>query len=111
MPSEISMPSTDRLIPAQPGTYILIGTLKAEQFAVSRINVIAWALRDEGVAPVTVAGLRHGRDGNPAVLQPDGSVEEADGNLFANPDEWRRTAVKRARSAEVLPGLGPSCSS
>lgn len=98
------MPPIDRLIPAQPGTYVLIGTLEAEQFAIARINVIAWAATVEGIVPVTVAGPRHGREDIPAVLQPDGSVEEADGTLFANSDEWRRTAVKRARAAEISAG-------
>jgi hypothetical protein len=98
------MPPIDCLIPAQPGTYVLIGTLEAEQFAVARINVIAWAATNGEIIPVTMAGLRHGQETIPAVLQPDGTVEEADGALFANPDEWRRTAVKRARSAEILAG-------
>ena len=98
------MPPINFLLPVQPGTYVLIGTLEAEQFAVARVNVIAWAATDDGIVPVTVAGLKHGRESIPAVLQPDGSVEEADGTLFANPDEWRRTAVKRARSAEIAAG-------
>jgi hypothetical protein len=87
------------LIPAQPGTYVLIASLKADQFQASLVNVIGWSAAAERVAPVTVAGLNHGTDQPLAVLQPDGRVEEADGLVYANQDEWKRAAVKRMRAA------------
>jgi hypothetical protein len=95
------MPPIACLIPAQPRTYVLIGALEAEQFSVTKINVVAWAATGDGIVPVTVAGANHGQEKRPAVLQPDGSVEEVEGCVFANQDEWRRVAVKRARAAEM----------
>ena len=94
------MPPIACLIPAQPRTYVLIATLDAEQFNVMKVNVVAWAATADGVVPVTVSGANHGQEQRPAVLQPDGSVEDAEGCVFANQDEWRRVAVKRARAAE-----------
>lgn len=95
------MPPITCLIPAHPATFVLIGTLEADQFIVMRVNAVAWALSGDAVVPVTVAGANHGQEKRLAVLQPDGSVEEADGSVFANQDEWRRVAVKRARAAEI----------
>lgn len=95
------MPPITCLIPAHLGTSVLIGTLEADQFIVMKVNVVAWALSGGAVVPVTVAGANHGQEERLAVLQPDSSVEEPDGSVFANQDEWRRVAVKRARSAEI----------
>lgn len=95
------MPPITCLIPAQPATYVLIGTLSADQFIAMKINVVAWAASKDAIVPVTLAGANHAQEGRLAVLQPDGSVEEADGGVFANQDEWRRVAVKRARAAEI----------
>lgn len=95
------MPPITCLIPAQPRTYVLIGILEAEQFSVMKVNVVAWAATGDGVVPVTVAGANHGQERRPAVLHSDGSVEEAEGCVFANQDEWRRLAVKRARAADI----------
>jgi hypothetical protein len=93
----MSLPSS--LIPAQPGTYVLIAVLKADQFQASQANVIGWSAAGERVTPVTVAGFNHGMDEPLAVLQPDGSVEEVDGLVYTNQDEWKRAAVKRLRAA------------
>jgi hypothetical protein len=95
------MPPIACLIPAHPGTYVLLGTLDADQFIVAKINVVAWAAAGDALVPVTVAGANHGQECRLAVLQPDGSVEEAEGGVFANQDEWRRVAVKRVRAAEI----------
>lgn len=95
------MPPITCLIPAHPGTSVLIGTLEADQFIVMKVNVVAWALSGDAVVPVTVAGVNHGQEKGLAVLQPDGSVEKRDGSVFANQDEWRRVAVKRARAGEI----------
>lgn len=92
----MSLPSS--LLPAQPGTYVLVASLQADQFQACLVSVIGW-LAAERVTPVTVAGLNHGRDEPLAVLQPDGRVEEADGQVYANQDEWKRAAVKRMRAA------------
>lgn len=95
------MPPITCLIPAQPGTCALLGTLGADQFIVMKINIVAWASSGDAVVPVTVAGANHGQEKRLAVLQPNGSVEEVEGCVFANQDEWRRVAVKRARAAEI----------
>ncbi|HYI38898.1 MAG TPA: hypothetical protein VE053_01110 [Allosphingosinicella sp.] len=95
------MPPITCLVPAQPGTYVLLGTLDADQFIVTKINVVAWATAGDVLVPVTVAGANHGQEHRLAVLQPDGIVEEADGGVFTSQDEWRRVAVKRARAAEI----------
>lgn len=88
------------VVSAQPRTYVLIGALEANQFSVTKINVVAWAAIGDSLVPVTVAGPNHGQEDAPSVLQPDGSVEEAKGSVFASQDEWKRVAVKRARAAE-----------
>ena len=96
------MPSITSLIPAQPRTYVLVPTLEGDTFNVLKVNVIAWGVSGDGVVPVTVAGPNHGQETMPAVLQPDGSVEEAEGSVFVSQDEWKRVAVKRARAAESI---------
>lgn len=93
------MPPITCLIAAQAGTYVLIGTLESDQFSITKANVVAWAATGDGLVPMTVAGANHGQDEPPAVLQPDGSVEEVKGSVFASQDEWKRVAVKRARAA------------
>jgi hypothetical protein len=93
----MSLPSS--LIPAQSGTYALIAVLKADQFHASQVNVIGWSAAAERITPVTVAGLNHGMDEPLAVLQPDGRVEEADGLVYTNQEEWKRAAIKRIRAA------------
>lgn len=95
------MPPITALVAAQPHTYVLIGRLEADQFSIARVNVVAWAAAGDGIVPVTVAGANHKQDAAPAVLQPDGSVEEPGGAVFATQDEWKRAAVKRARAAEI----------
>lgn len=88
------------LIEARPGTYLLIGGIKAEQFEVSQVNVIGWASTAEGgFHPVTVAGVNHGLEQGLPVLHPDGRTEDPDGSLFATLDEWKRSAVKKARTS------------
>ena len=96
----LSATPTD-LVPAHPETFLLIGTLENDQFTVGRACVLAWALDSERLVPVTVAGPNHGRQEMLAVLQPDGRVEVPDGSSYANLDEWRRVAVKRARAEEI----------
>lgn len=95
------MPPITSLVAAQPHTYVLIGSLEADQFSVAKINVVAWAAVGDSIVPVTIGGANHGQDDGTAVLQPDGSVEEAGGGVFASQDEWKRVAVKRARAAEI----------
>ena len=97
------MPLPSTLMPAQAGTYVLIATLKDDQFQAVQVNVIGWAAVEERVVPVTVAGLNHGLNEPLAVLQPDGRVEEVDGLVYINQDEWKRVAVKRKRA--VAAGL------
>jgi hypothetical protein len=90
------------LIAAEPKTYVLVPTLAGETFSVLKVNVVAWTPSGDGIVPVTVAGANHGLETMPAVLQPDGSVEEVDGSVFANQEVWKRAAVKRVRAAASI---------
>lgn len=94
------MSSIDVLIPSTPGTYVLVPRLNADQFETAQVNVLGWAATSQGLTPVTVAGLNHGQDTALAVLQPDGRVEEPDGQIFPSQDEWKRTTVRRVRAAQ-----------
>ena len=78
---------------------MLVGRLRDDQFEIVQVNVLGWAATAEGLSPVTVAGLNHGQSEPLAVLQPDGRVEEPDGQLYPNQEEWKRSAVRRIRAA------------
>jgi hypothetical protein len=94
------MSSIDALMPATPGTYVLVPRLNDDHFEAVQVNVVGWAATSEGLAPVTVAGVNHGQDAPLAVLQPDGRVEEPDGQIFPSRDEWKRATVRRVRAAQ-----------
>jgi hypothetical protein len=94
------MSSINSLIAAAPGTYLLVPRLNADQFEAVQVNVVGWAATSEGLAPVTVSGLNNGQQPPFAVLQPDGRVEETDGQNYPNQDEWKRATVRRVRAAQ-----------
>lgn len=92
--------SRDKVVPAEPGTYMLCYGWTAEgKLWGARQAVLAWSIRPSGmVDPVTSLGIPKSETDCPAYLFPDGRVEDALG-LFESYDQWFKYAVSQHETA------------
>lgn len=85
--------------PAAPETYVL-GIWWASENEVGgyyKKAVMGWSISGDGyLHPWTVDGVDDGRNDLPAILQPDGQVEDPIDRRYENVTEWYEGAKRKA---------------
>ena len=76
------------VVPAAPGTMLLLPVLGCDRRWIVRQPVIAWAIAGRGwPEPITSTGVFRVEDNCPAFLHPCGVVEDALGH-YASYEQW-----------------------